>query len=148
MKAAIRIIYILLLVAACKNSKSVSPDILPQSKMKEVLWDIARADLLVANYMVKKDSTINTKEESIKLYQQIFRIHHITKEEFEKSFSYYKSHPLLYRSLLDSVSAHSTVGSSQLAIPTNINDTSRSSTSRRDSLLKERMKRKLIKRPE
>ena len=61
-----------------------------------------RADQYVQDFVLK-DSSKNKKEESIKLYEKIFHIHHTTHEQFEKSQSYYQSNPLLYRPIMDSL---------------------------------------------
>ncbi|MDP9229987.1 MAG: DUF4296 domain-containing protein, partial [Bacteroidota bacterium] len=85
---------------SCSNNK-VPKGILPEPKMGNVLWDLIRADEFVLNYV--HDSTRSKKQESIKLYQQVFQIHKITKEEFEKSFSFYKKHPEILQPLLDTL---------------------------------------------
>jgi len=64
--------------------------------------DMIRADQYVSNYL-QKDSTRNKKDESTKLYAEIFSIHKITKEQFKKSLDYYTSRPDFFRPIIDSL---------------------------------------------
>ena len=70
--------------------------------MQNVLWDVLRADAFTYDF-VKKDSTKKPEQELAKLQQQIFAIHKISKEEFYKSYEYYKIHPELMQPILDSM---------------------------------------------
>ena len=62
-----------------------------------------RADKFLADFVLNKDSGLNKKMESIKYYQKIFAIHQINKEEFQQSFAYYRSHPALFKMIMDSL---------------------------------------------
>jgi hypothetical protein len=66
------------------------------------MWDLVRADQYVADYLAK-DSTRNKKEESRILYEQVFRIHKITGNQFKESLAYYTSQPDLFRPIIDSL---------------------------------------------
>ena len=79
--------------------------IISSSEMKVILWDMTCADEL-ANQMAVKDSTLKKKKQNIKLYEQVFAVHNITKEAFYNSFAYYEAHPDQYKILLDSVTAY------------------------------------------
>lgn len=70
--------------------------------MTEIMWDLIRADQFVQDF-VMKDSTKNRKDESVKLYEEVFALHHTTSEQFKKSQAYYQSNPLLYRPIMDSL---------------------------------------------
>ena len=37
------------------------------------------------------------------MQQEIFNIHHVSKEEFYKSYDYYKTHTALFNQMLDSI---------------------------------------------
>lgn len=81
------------------------------------MWDMIQADqyaaLSVAKDSVVKDSTakdsvahiirINTKAEKLKLYEEVFRLHEVSREEFRKSYQYYLDHPELNQMLFDSL---------------------------------------------
>jgi hypothetical protein len=84
------------------SEKEHKKDILPENEMREVMWDMMRADQYVAAFLLK-DSTYSKRNESIRLYEEIFRIHKITREEFKVSFDYYSSRPDLFRPIIDSL---------------------------------------------
>lgn len=95
---------ILLLITSfisCSENQQ-KKNILPENEMREVMWDMVRADQYVAAFS-SKDSTHSKKDQSIALYEEIFRIHKITREEFKASFDYYSSRPDLFRPIVDSL---------------------------------------------
>jgi len=67
------------------------------------MWDLLRADQYVAGSALK-DSATKKKNESLKLYEEIFHLHHITRNQFKKSYDYYSSRPDLFQPILDSLS--------------------------------------------
>ncbi len=99
-------IFIPLLVAivlfSCADKKAFPKDILKPEKMQAVFWDYIRADVFAREF-IKKDSATDIAVENLKLQQQLFSIHHITKEMFYKSYSYYITHPELMQTMLDSM---------------------------------------------
>ena len=72
--------------------------------MKVIMWDMLRADEWYIRLSIK-DSTLKTKKENIRLYEQVFAIHGVTKDQFYNSFKYYEAHPVECKVLLDSVEA-------------------------------------------
>jgi hypothetical protein len=82
--------------------KEKKDKILPQSEMREVMWDMIRADQYVTDFLLR-DSSKKKKDESVKLYDQIFRLHKTTADEFKKSLAYYSSRPDLLRPIIDSL---------------------------------------------
>ena len=66
------------------------------------MWDMIRADQYVAG-ILSRDSTRNKKDESVKLYDEIFYIHKITHGQFKSSLDYYSSQPDLFRAIIDSL---------------------------------------------
>jgi hypothetical protein len=97
------IVFTFFLLSACKSKNVVPSGVLPQKKMQAVLWDMMRADQFLADYVLNKDTSLKQDKESINLYQQILSINKITQEDFLNSFSYYKSHPLLLKAIMDSI---------------------------------------------
>ncbi|MES1218120.1 MAG: DUF4296 domain-containing protein [Bacteroidota bacterium] len=91
-----------LIIISCSSKEKIPQDVLSQPQMQVVLWDILRTDEFVLNY-VKKDSLHNKKDESTRLYEEVFRIHKTTKEQFKKSVDYYNSHPEMLKVILDSL---------------------------------------------
>ena len=108
MKSGILIFFFFLFFAGCKSRDKIPKNILPQAKMQAVLQDMIRADKFLTDFVLIKDTNLNKDTASIKLYQQVFRIHHISKENFQQSFTFYKTHPLLLRVLLDSLNTKRT----------------------------------------
>lgn len=101
MKVYWRIFLVSILFLSC-SKKDKRPDVLSEKKMREVMWDMIRADQYVADFVLK-DSTLKKKEESIRLYEQVFRIHKISRTQFKKSLDYYSSRPDLFRPIIDSL---------------------------------------------
>lgn len=93
-----------LILSACKSSTSKPAGLIPEKKMKAVLWDMMRADQFLTDFVFSRDSSLNKLNESLQVYNQIFTIHKISKEAFRESFRYYQQEPGLLKALLDSVS--------------------------------------------
>jgi hypothetical protein len=93
-------IIICISLVACKKKSADEPLSIPV--MKRVLWDMMKADewYLTASL---KDSTLVKKKVNLKMYEQVFALHAVTKDQFYKSFHYYEAHPLEMRTLVDSV---------------------------------------------
>ena len=70
--------------------------------MQAVLWDVIKADAFTTE-VIQKDTAKNAAEENLKLQQQIFTMHHISKNDFYRSFDYYKTHTPVLRVILDSM---------------------------------------------
>ncbi len=105
MKGLLLICSCSLVLLACSRKENIPDGILPEKKMQAVLWDIMRADQFLASFVLSRDTSLDKREESIKLYSRIFRVHTVTKEDFQKSMAYYSAHPELLKVLMDSVSA-------------------------------------------
>jgi hypothetical protein len=73
---------LVLLAIFSRSENDQKKNILPEKEMKEIMWDMMRADQYVAAFLLK-DSTHNKKDQSIELYEQIFHIHKITREQFK-----------------------------------------------------------------
>lgn len=99
--------FILLFIFCSCNANKIPDDILPPDKMQEVLWDMIRADEFLVSYVIK-DTSVDRKTESIKLYEKVFDVHDISKTAFEKSFKYYQLHPKNLQPIMDSLNARKT----------------------------------------
>lgn len=93
---------IFFLAPGCTNQYKVPPDILPKDKMEKVLWDMILADRY-ASVFLSRDSAKNIKEETFTLYEQVFTIHKITRQQFTKSMKYYLDRPDISQVMLDSL---------------------------------------------
>ena len=104
MRTPLFIICCLLIITGCKNKNRIPAGIIPQKKMQAVVWDMMRADQFLTDYVLPKDTSLDKRTERTRLYSQVFAIHQISKEQYEKSFSYYKTHPALFKIIMDSLS--------------------------------------------
>lgn len=98
----ILIFFTLLIFFSCKDS--IPSGVIAKEKMQQVLWDVLRADAL-SQQIIKKDSTKSQTVESAILTKKVFLIHHISEEEFKKSYAYYTSRPDLMKPMIDSINA-------------------------------------------
>ena len=94
----------LVLCTSCSDKNKVPAGVLSMQNMREVLWDMAKADRFVSEF-VEKDSLKDKKAESIKLYEEVFALHKISRETFQKSLAFYESRPDLLKTVFDSLSA-------------------------------------------
>src|SRR5450432_537551 len=92
----------LLCLASCSDKDRVPSGIIPPDKMQKILWDMIQADQYSDMYLAK-DSGDKAKRETLTLYAQVFQLHKVSREDFQKSFQYYIDRPDLSRSLFDSV---------------------------------------------
>jgi hypothetical protein len=103
MKKFIAIAGILLaLLIGCADKNKPGSEILDKEKMTGVMWDILRANAFTELF-IKRDSLKNLVTENVRLQQQIFTLHNISKEQFYKSYEYYSARPDQMRIILDSV---------------------------------------------
>ncbi len=96
--------YIILIgsLFACSSKTKVPKNILSQQEMNLVMWDLMRADEYTETYIMK-DSSLNKKAETQKLYNQIFSLHGISNEKFQTSINFYQSRPDLLKQIIDSL---------------------------------------------
>src|SRR5689334_7652746 len=103
-----RKIYLLFFISitaiACSNDNKVPKNILPKQKMQDVLWDMISAGEYLNGYVITLTDSVDRSVESAKKYGQVLQFHHITAEQFETSYRYYRDHPVLLKVILDSLS--------------------------------------------
>lgn len=92
--------------AACSDKNRIPSDVLDRDEMQAVMWDMIQADRYAAMFF-PSDSTRkkDIKNETLKLYDQVFQIHNITQEEFVKSYKFYLSRPDISKVIFDSISS-------------------------------------------
>ena len=95
----------LALINSCGNKEKIPDGILKPQKMQAVLWDVIKADAFTAEF-IKKDSAKNAASENLKLQQQIFAIHKVSKADFYNSYDYYKTNTVVFKKIVDSMIAH------------------------------------------
>ena len=98
-----RLLLLSLLFASCAGDK-VPKEIFPPAKMQAILFDVIRADELV-DFVALQDSAYRDFTKRSALYDSIFHIHAISKEDFRKSLQYYQGRPDLLKGILDSLHA-------------------------------------------
>lgn len=96
------VLFVVMFFLSCTNTSKIPKDIIPKQKMEVILWDLIQADRFGASFLIK-DSTKNLHLENVKMYQQVFQIHKISKEEFTKSYKFYLSRPDITKVIFDSI---------------------------------------------
>ena len=103
--------------AGCTRQYKVPGDVLPKDKMEKVLWDMIVTDRYASTILVK-DSTKDAREETFKMYEQVFKIHKISRDEFIKSFKFYLGRPDIAKVMFDSLAAHANRRREEMYKPT------------------------------
>ena len=98
------LIFFTLALFACSNKDKLPDGVLPKQKMQQILWDLIKAGEFLNGFVLYKDSAVNKIAESQKWYDKIYQVHKISKKDFDRSFAYYQDHPLLMKTILDSLS--------------------------------------------
>lgn len=104
------IVFLLLLVftlVCCSSKNDVPRGIIPPDKMQLIIFDLLKADEFVNSFVIK-DTSLNRNAEVMKLYQQVFTVHQVERDEFYKSYQYYQAHPDKSKMLIDSLTARQT----------------------------------------
>lgn len=100
----ISFLMIILGVVICScNGRNVKIKSLSFDTMKVVMLDLMNAEQL-NNFISIKDTSLRRSKNNLKLYLQVFSIHHISKEQFYFTYQYYEEHPDKMKTLLDSLS--------------------------------------------
>jgi hypothetical protein len=94
---------ILLAVSSCSDKNKIPAGILPHDKMEAVMWDVIQSEQYSAAYLAKDSAHINLKLENLRLYDEVFRLHKVSREEFLKSYQYYMGRADLAQVLFDSL---------------------------------------------
>jgi len=93
----------LLILASCSKKNKLPAGIMSKEKMEAVMWDMMQADVFLSDFVLSKDTSLKKFEEHTKLYERVFQIHQTNKEQFSRSFTYYRSHPTIMKEVLDSL---------------------------------------------
>lgn len=95
-----------ILFTACTNKNKIPADVLSRDEMEKVMWDMIQADRFSSQFL-ERDSVAkkNIKTENLKLYERVFQLHQITRDEFAHSFNFYLSRPDLNKVLFDTLAA-------------------------------------------
>jgi hypothetical protein len=93
---------IIIFITACSGNK-LPADVLPREKMQVVLWDLLRSTEYVNAFILNKDSTLDRGSVGAQIYDEVFRMHKVSKSTFDKSLVYYKEHPDLFKQIMDTL---------------------------------------------
>lgn len=104
MKYLIPCIFCILVMASCNKNSGPPKGILDQKKMQTVLWDMIRVQML-AQQITGADTTKDLVVETNEFTNKVFKIHHITQKEFDKSYDWYLKNPKVLSVMLDSLQA-------------------------------------------
>lgn len=96
------------ILLSCTNKNKLPSDVLPREEMEKVLWDMIQADRFSTQFLLKDSATLNVKQETFKLYEQVFQLHKISREDFIKSYKYYLARPDITKVMFDSMSTRAT----------------------------------------
>ncbi len=128
--------FALCILVSCSNKDKVPKDILPAEKMQAVLWSMINAGEFLNGYVLK--DSVDKIAETSKVYGQVFQIHRISKEQFDKSYLYYRQHPELMKIVLDSLSKKQNFAIEQ--VQKNQDSMRKNQDTMRKKLLKEEIK--------
>jgi hypothetical protein len=99
------IFYIVVNLAACTDRTSIPNDIIPTDSMQKILKDIIIAGEYSAQYIARDTLKRDKRKANEDLMDSVFKLHHITRESFKKSLSFYESRPDLNKIIFDSLAA-------------------------------------------
>jgi len=94
---------LVLMASGCSDKDSVPADVLPHDKMEAVMWDVIQAEQYSANYLIKDTPRLDLKLENLRMYDEVFRLHQTSREQFRKSYNYYMGRADLAQVLFDSL---------------------------------------------
>ena len=103
MKQSLLYITMIFALLACSKKKKLPEDIIAQPKMQAIVWDLLRAGEFLNGYVLFRDTNVKAAEVSEKWFDKVYAIHQVTREQFNKSYEYYRTHPPVMRELLDSL---------------------------------------------
>jgi len=89
---------------ACRQEDAIPSSVIPPEEMEKILFEANMAEEFVNNY-VMRDRSKNKETEIRREYEKIFFMHGITEQQFKKSYDFYRSHPDIYKTLMDSLDA-------------------------------------------
>jgi hypothetical protein len=95
----------LLAAGGCSDKNSVPSGILPHEKMEALMWDVIQAEQYSSAYLLKDSARIDLKLENLRLYDEVFRLHQVSRDEFRKSYQYYMGRADRAQTLFDSLLA-------------------------------------------
>lgn len=88
---------------ACNRDPKVPKGVLQPDKMEDVLWDMIQTGEFLSGFVLYRDTNINAVTESQRWYEKVYSFHQISKEDFKRSYNWYRDHPDMMKRILDSL---------------------------------------------
>lgn len=104
MRIPLCIIIISMCLFACNRGPKVPKGVLQPDKMEDVLWDMIQTGEFLSGFVLYRDTNINAVMESQRWYEKVYSFHQISKEDFKRSYNWYRDHPDMMKRILDSLS--------------------------------------------
>ena len=100
------LIYAAILISgiSCSKKNKIPEGVLKPEKMQVVLTDILIAEAYNSDRSIK-DSSVKLPQENASAFLRVFQLHNITRNEFNRSYSFYLKRPDLFKVITDSISA-------------------------------------------
>ena len=92
----------LLLFNSCSKVNKVPAEIIGQEKMGTILFEIAMSEGYLENYTFR-DTTVNRDSFLTLELDKVLAIHKVSQKEFLEAYSYYKSNPVIFKAITDTV---------------------------------------------
>ena len=105
MRSIYLIMVLMSLLSACSSPEKKPADLLDKEKMEKVLWDMVLADRFSSQYLLKDSLKMDVKSETFKLYEEVFAVNKVSRDQFISSYKYYLNHPRILKVMFDSISA-------------------------------------------
>lgn len=103
-----------------------------------------QADRFVNEFLPKRGDTTYDDTAVFKVYQNVFKVHHITREEFIKSYKFYLGRPDITRVMFDSISTQAQRRRAEVYESKRRSDSLRQKKRKIDSLRKESLRKPLL----
>jgi hypothetical protein len=113
----LNIFLIVVFFAACSNRTGIPNDILPPDSMSRIMKDVIMADEYSTVYISKDSLQKDKLLANQHMLEGIFKIHHVSREEFQNSLRFYESRPDLNKEIFDSLSAFANKHKTELYLP-------------------------------
>jgi hypothetical protein len=111
------IVFFGIVLTACSNRTDIPKEIIPPDSMQRIMMDVILADQYATAY-VNKDSLKHDKVKANQdLLETVFKIHHVSKANFQESLQFYESRPDLNKKIFDSLAAYANIHRSELFRP-------------------------------
>jgi hypothetical protein len=111
------IFYIVANLASCTDRSSIPKDIIPPDSMQKILNDVIIVSVYSDQYISKDSLKRDKRKANDELMETVFKLHHITRESFKKSLSFYESRPDLNKIIFDSLAADANRHRPELYVP-------------------------------